>query len=382
MGPPASDTDVAGYVSNLSSATFLALAALFAGKADTDALRIKTLAGRHASGDLVPELAQTAEVNSPHLNSLAFDGFTLMTGTFPGGAVWVSYDKGLSWQSMGKPAGDAAVDDIAYIKAARPGVFYAGCSNTGGPSKLYKSTDSGATWTLAWTAPSAADATEGLSIECVGRTVIIGGFNRTGGTNASIWRSTDDGATFTRVSTTSASGITIRQIRHLYNSVYIAGVYSASPNQLDIYRSSDGGATWAVTATLASVDAYSAVALPNGGVLLGTHPSGKIYRSTNFGQTPYTQVADLGLGPGQSQVMGLTRIGNAILAFVSRNGNAEAKAYMSGDNGTTWTDVATLDATYHYHEPIAVDARTVIATGTNNGGTGTRGVMFRMSWYG
>jgi len=342
-------------------------------------VRIKTAAAVHKSGDLVPVLAQTVALTDTHLNSIAFDGHTLITGTYPGGAVWVSNDRGLTWASVGQPNSDASVDDIAFVKAIRPGVFYAGCSNSGGPSKLYKSTDSGATWSLVYTAPGAADATEGFSVEGIGRLVLIGSFNNTAAGAAKIYKSSDGGSTFAQVSATGAGRTTIRQIRHVYENIYIAGVYGATPNQLDLYRSSDVGSTWTSVQSIASTDAYTCLALPNGTVLLGTHPSGKVYRSTDYAQT-FTEVADLGLGPGQSQVFGLTQVGQTTLAFVNRNTSAEVKVYASDDAFDTWVEVAELDNDYHYHEPVLVDWRTIIAPAAHN--SGGRGAIFRMTWYG
>lgn len=342
----------------------------------------KTAAANHKYGDLVPEWVQSVLPGDPHLNSLAYDGFTLVTGTFPGGDIWISQDRGLTFDLIGPPGGDADVDDIAYLKAARPGVFYAGCSNSGGPSKLYRSTDGGATWSLAFTVPTAPEATEGLVVECSGKKVLIGSY-RASGSSADIWLSTDDGSTFTKVANTwSGTNHIMRQLRRVSANNYIATVYGSSPNQMEIWHSSDGGVTWASAQTIASTDCYSALALPGGRVLLGTHPSGIIYRNpSSGGVSAFEPVANFGAGPEQSQVFGLTRVGVTVLAFVSR-GDGTSKVYASDDLFDTWTEVADLDPTYHYHEPLMVDWRTIVAPASHNSGIPNRGAMFRMAWYG
>jgi hypothetical protein len=119
--------------------------------------------------------------------------------------------------------------------------------------------------------------------------------------------------------------------------------------------------------TIASTEIFTAMALSDGTtVLLGTHPSGIVYRSTDSGASFVSQQT-LGTGPGQSQIFGFTLITDGtILAFVNSNGNATAAVWASTDKGATWTSISSLDAANHYHEPVMSDASTILAPATRN----------------
>jgi len=289
--------------------------------------------------------------------------------------LWRSADKGLTWTNIGHPAGNVLTDDVPGIKAAGSGVWYIGCSMSGNASAVFKSTDDGLTWTLMFQ-PAANLSTEGMSIDVHSGTIIIGNLNATVG-NATIWRSTNGGATFSVQSSTYAGANTIDQVRWVTGTTWVAGVFKdSSPATVHVFRSTDDGVTWTDVQTITGTNILSIIVIPaTGTVLLGTHPSGIIYRSTNSGAT-FTSAVTLGVTPGQSQVYGLTvTSGGNIQAFVNQNDSTTAEVYQSTDDGVTWTPLMALNPAYHYHNPVSVDTDTLVlaasfSDGTNPQGTG------------
>jgi hypothetical protein len=307
-----------------------------------------------AVGALDPSATDT------HFNCLAYDGSTVLSGSYARGHIWRSQDKGLTWSDMGLLG--TSVDDVYSVAAIGPGSFLAGCSMTGAAAALWRSDDSGATWVKIWTAPSVNDATEGLMIGRGSSGVILIGSGNQGGTpsGAKIWLSTDGGNSFSQVLSVSTK-ITIRQIVQA-TTAWVASVRGASPNEVIMYRSTDGGASWSPMQTFSANEVWTALALPGGIVLLGMN-DGTLWRSSNSGAS-YTQAADLSIGA--SAVMGLTRVGKTVLAVVNQATGPTETVYRSEDEGLTWTAVGTMNAAYHYHNPIAVDAKTLIFAGSNN----------------
>ena len=342
------------------------------------AVSVKLAAAVHNSADLTADVVATFSTLDTHINATAFDGFTILTGTFSTGRVWASNDLGLTWQDLGGiKTGQPADYDVTTIIAVAPGVFLAGCGNSGNGNQIFKSTDSGRTWLQVHSTPTSTGS-EGFSLAASPEQQwLAGSYSVSAGSGAKIWRSSDWGNTWSIVSSTETTKTSIRQIAHVRNNVYVAGVYGASPNEVKVYRSADNGATWASTQTIASTDIYSILSLPNDVVLLGTHPSGLVYRSSDIGVS-FSTVADLSGGAaGQSQVMGLSRLGNSVLAFVQQGTAQTTVVYVSDDEGLTWTKVATLSTTYHYHNPVAVDHRTLVAGAAKTTGGGPAAVRFK-----
>lgn len=337
----------------------------------------KQIASVHNSADIVASVVQTTATTDTHINATAYDGVSIVTGTYSGGNVWVSHDRGLSWEDQSQL--QAGVDDIASIVALSPGVFLAGCSRSGSPSTIHRSTDGGFTWLQV--AQPDTSCTEGWALEGgFGRVIIAAPFRVPVGYGPRIYRSTDWGNTWSIVATLETSKQICRKVAHIGKGVYILGAWGSSPNECKVYRSSDQGATWNAVQTLASTDIYEITPLPTGTVLLGTHSQAVIYRSTDIGQT-FTSVANLNSGAGQGQVLGIVPVGGHVLAFVNQDGGAASKVYVSDDDGLTWTAVGTPSATYHYHEPVLVEERTLVCGAANNAGTGAS-AMVRFTFYG
>jgi photosystem II stability/assembly factor-like uncharacterized protein len=196
-------------------------------------------------------------------------------GSTAGGAangIYRSNDRGISWTRLGGfPTIDAGRISLA-IAESRPAVLYAAVQNAfqnprqAGDGQLlgiWKTIDSGATWTkLPATNASCGSQCWYDLVLAVHPTnpdvVIFGGVN--------IYRSTDGGASFTNV----LNNIHVDHHALAYDPRDPAIVYSG--NDGGIFRSTSGGTSWlSVNGDLAITQFYSGIALhpSEAGVILG-----------------------------------------------------------------------------------------------------------------
>ncbi len=212
--------------------------------------------------------------------------------------------------------------------------------------------------------------------------VLIAGTGNTSAGDAKILRSVDLGETWTQVSATDSGKRTIRTICHVAGDIWIASAYGASPNEVKIYRSTDNGVNWTAVQTIASTDVYCALPLGDGRVLLGTHPNAVVYLSLDSGAT-FAQVSALPADVGQSQVVGFTLIGQYVLAWVQQAGVTAVFASLASDNGRNWTKVGQPPTPYwHYHNPIALDDRTIVGIASGAVGAAHASRADRFIWNG
>ncbi|MCO5171198.1 MAG: YCF48-related protein [Planctomycetes bacterium] len=168
------------------------------------------------------------------------DGQIVLVGSggfVPGDGVFRSTDGGATWaQASGLPAG-ATVPAIAFDPSS-PGVVYAadatpevgGATGTG----LYRSTDGGATWThLAST--SGFTTIMDVVVDPTG-VVYVGGRDGLG-----VQRSADGGASFTPMHT----GLTDLEVNALaLDPSAPLTLYAGTDAGGELFRTTDGGATW------------------------------------------------------------------------------------------------------------------------------------------
>jgi hypothetical protein len=235
------------------------------------------------------------------------------------GKVFRSADNGASWTeaSSGLPAGQTNIEALLTTPS---GTVLAGTGNG-----IYRSTNFGASWTRVFTL-------YGLSLAKHGSTLYAG-------TSNGVYKSTNDGASWTPIN----SGMT-------FNWVY---ALAAVPNGTgvilfaNLMRSIDGGATWTLVNTglpTPSVYAYAHALNASGGtdVYIGT--SRGVFRSSNFGSN-WTDVSFI---YSQIQAVESTPSG-AVLA------GSENVIYRTTDAGGTWTDpgsgTTALDFAVNRHSP-------------------------------
>ncbi len=178
------------------------------------------------------------------------DLLRLPDGRLLAGAVhglWIS-DDGATWTPTG------LTDPLVTTATVAPGgVWYAGTSRDG----LWRSTDEGATWTRI--------AFEGRSIRALTitpeRAVVAA-------VDDAVYRSGDDGATWTRAAFPAPVTPALRGLRSAPDGTLYAGTAEG------LFRSDDDGRTWTPDGPEEPAEADLVAALPEGGLLTGSNARG------------------------------------------------------------------------------------------------------------
>ncbi len=257
-------------------------------------------------------------------------GNTVYVGGAQGGA-WKSVDAGANWTALmdGPTIPSLAVGSMAIDGTTNPSMVYVGTGEQGSAFDSYygagilKSADGGTTWTQLgadkFTGPITGCSSNGFSCGGAfigGLSVRPGGLNPatilaavslpTGLANASgIYRSIDGGTTWANVQAgTTSLGATA--VQYATNLIAYAGFDGASGG---VYKSSDGGATWLAR---------------NGGGANTITPGGRVELSVALSDTT----------------------GNTVYASVGASGGGEGLAgfYRTTDGGANWTRLGPVSA--------------------------------------
>ena len=104
------------------------------------------------------------------------------------------------------------------------------------------------------------------------------------GTTGEVYKSTDSGATWA-LTQRLGTETQVRSLASLGSGVVLAGTYPTG----EVYKSTDSGATWALTQRLGTETyVHSLASLGSGVVLAGAGPTGQVYKSTDSGSLPVT----------------------------------------------------------------------------------------------
>ncbi len=194
---------------------------------------------------------------------VAGDPNTYYFGT-PGGGVWKTIDGGSVWHPIFDSVPVPSIGAVTVDPSAA-NVIYVGTGEQMPGKGLYKSSDSGTTWTnigledVRYIQAVIVDPRNPNTIVVAGNSVGVGIFWRPLATlawtaNRGIFRSQDGGKTWKKVYTNDATLGVVDMCSDpddpstLYASVYHPGSgsgASAVPDTSDIVKSRDGGATWA-----------------------------------------------------------------------------------------------------------------------------------------
>ncbi len=185
--------------------------------------------------------------------------------------VYRSGDGGLSWYraSTGLPSGDGYGGFLTALAVHPSGDLFAAMEDV--PFGLYRSTDFGGHWSEVMF-PSSSQIVFSISIDNIGRILLRGN-------SVELFRSTDRGATWTTLTTNFFPGLL---------TVSPDGVlYAEHWGDCAIFRSTDYGSTWD------SVSAHSYVTTMialNRDTLIGAVGLGKVVRSTD-GAVTWSEIA-------------------------------------------------------------------------------------------
>jgi photosystem II stability/assembly factor-like uncharacterized protein len=245
--------------------------------------------------------------------SFARNGSTLYVGTSNG--VYRSTNDGATWTPINNGMGFAWISSVAAIPSGSGATLFAGAG------RVLRSTDNGATWVVADNGMTSigvyalATAPDGS-----------GGTDLYAGTSEGVFRTSDNGDTWTNVS------FIYSQVRGL--EVTPSGAILAGTDA-DAFRSPDGGATWTDTNSQ-SVPYDFAVNLQgtSGVSLFAVDASTGIHKSTNDGVTWF----DSNNGIDDIEVNSITVVpngagGSNVLAGVY------AGIFLSTNDGGSWQSV-------------------------------------------
>jgi photosystem II stability/assembly factor-like uncharacterized protein len=270
-------------------------------------------------------------------------GDTVSYAATPNG-VFRSSDGARTWQQSG-----LAGEYISRI-LARPGAAVV-LAITASES-LYASRDAGQTWTRIPGLPSVRTA----AIDPWHPTTIYAG------AGDAIWKSTDSGETFQRQSTTPTGFAALAfafDSRALYLQCFDV-IYESQ-----VYKSQDGGTSWAIVQLPLSRASVFAGGAADGVVYAGARgslcrslDSAATWTCSSFPDYPYAVVELAGNAPG---------VASRVLA-VSEDTLSQTTLYVSGGEGATWVPVIALPVgSFSVSSLVSDAAGSLVLAGTSTG---------------
>ncbi|MBN1135139.1 MAG: exo-alpha-sialidase [Anaerolineae bacterium] len=244
---------------------------------------------------------------------------------------------------------------------------------------VWRSTDQGATW-AEMTASAPWTARHGLSSVTLpdGSIILMGGHDGTFSYKHDVWRSTDQGATWTEM--TTAAGWTARRFHTSVTlpdgSIVLMGGDNGSGSWNDVWRSTDQGATWTQQTAAAEWTArtdHTSVALPDGSiVLMGGYDGSRrndVWRSTDQGAT-WTQLTSTASWTARSSLRSVVLSDGSIVLMGGSDGSVRNDVWRSTDQGATWTEMtaATLWPARSGHTSVALSDGSIVLMGGSPGG--------------
>jgi photosystem II stability/assembly factor-like uncharacterized protein len=238
------------------------------------------------------------------------------------GSIVVSDDGGHLWQYQRSTIG--GIDDFAF-DPRNPSIAYAatcGFFITGAcafPQGAWKSADGGRTWNAATgNLPDAATRTHAVAVSPTTGAVLLGTVS------AGLFRSNDGGGTWAAVAT-GATAIKTLVLDPGGSRVYLG-------TSAGVLRSTDGGATWSAANTgLGNLDVGDLAIDPNSPATLYAATAGGVFRSTTGGDS-WTAV-NAGLTATSIQRIALNPATPAGLAVATGAGGV----FTSANRGDAWS---------------------------------------------
>lgn len=225
--------------------------------------------------------------------TFAVAGYSDQSG-YSGGGVYRSTDGGQNWRQVASGVYRALAVSPNYSVDRTAWVYRSGPLPDSG---IFVSTDGGDTWTLLSASAFADVAIAPSPNYAVDQTLFAGA------SGAGLQKSTDAGVHWTQVLTHEITALAVSPAYGASRTIYV-GVRETSGAPGELYRSTDGGATWQKLNTgIPKTQAGKAATLSaltfaaDGSVLAGVHygsNGGVAYRSADGGQT-WSPIAD-GLG--------------------------------------------------------------------------------------
>lgn len=309
------------------------------------------------------------------VRALAVSGSYTFVGTW-GGGVHRSSDEGVSWRSANTGMPQYLITSVAALGTT----VFAGTCNNG----TMRSTDNGATWksvkglsTLTTIAFAKQGSTlfvgtdmgvyvstddgqswqESLTVSLTYGLTVLGSSVYACTFNSGVFRSTDNGTTWTGLNNGIPEGTTLTALAANGGDVYVAGTrldWQTYKIYGGLYCSSDGGSSWTEqNIGLSSLDIKTVIARGST-VFVGTLYGG-VFRSTNRGKTWIPVNVDL----AASRVDAIAVVGNDVFAASQNTG-----VNMFREGNTGWETRSTNIEHLHARAVAATNSSMIAYSGS------------------
>lgn len=274
---------------------------------------------------------------------------TRWTATDGAEGPYVSLNKGSTWSRKvsGMTFGASSVTNSPCLARSTPSIMYAPVTSSG---YLYKSTDSGDTWTELTSA--GARSWNSISCDSTGSNVVASA------ASTNLYKSTDGGSNWSVLSNSGAY-TNWEQTFISEDGTVIAGIVFGT----NVVVSTDGGATFTSNTSYGGKPWRGLSGSSDGSVLFASYvgTSGGAALSTDSGATWTDVTSSLG-GAGTYWNTATSINGNKLVTALD-----SGSIYVSQDKGVTWT-AQTAPGTGKSWEGIGIssDGTTIIA-GRNTG---------------
>ncbi len=304
------------------------------------------------------------------IDAIAYAGNgVVIVGTRGLNPGWIFYsgDNGVTWEKVQHLNSSEKRTGVTCVACAKNGNFFA----INESSELYRSTDYGKSWTrLGKVSKRASNGGKALSYGlCITKqgTILISDTDSTGG---SVYRSTDQGASFMKVGRVSPKALyRFEQVR---NGIIVNGWEGA------IYKSEDDGMSWQLWSKMDSTALYATEYMRPESIVQASE-SGNVYEANQEVKGHFSL-----LGKPGAAADDFVYVGYHTLIYTTYTGSKSV--FITYDGGKTWNDdgpVPTGAAGDWLDHVISLELQdSVIAIGGTNKGFIVRAAFARSALYG
>ena len=217
---------------------------------------------------------------------------------------------------------------------------------------VWRSTDNGASWTQMTANAEWSARYFHCSVAMPDRSIVLmGGHGASPAFKNDVWRSTDNGASWTQM--TASAGWSARDnfggVVMPGGSIIIMGGWTGSARKNDVWRSDDNGASWTpmtANAEWSARNGHGGVVVPDGSIVViggydGSNLKNDVWRSTDNGAS-WTQMTASAGWSARFNAGGGVSIRNGGIILMGGYGTSPTfknDVWRSDDNGASWTQM-------------------------------------------